>query len=423
MIAQELSVYSGYIDPAIFKLYAFAGISTYVLCTGTLGFVALTTYNDDHDRVVWRPGVPLLDRYIRADERAALDRIACAWGFKELWKRGDEDGEEWEGLRQLLSIASVHDYVEMVWMTRMPMNASTTTIRTTIVENLLMASLISEHRKRSAYCEALGATAQDMTVNRTRLIQAAAKLKATNPFDKSNKEMFGTSMSIGYRAVQDWLTRLRDECENLVQARRELEQLLGPGSAIISGLSTRLSLDSVDPNRTRRGNPHNSVDSTGRSRWRSVTVFKYNQKVGHQREPVLFDPAHAVYKSAAARRTVIIASLNHLQSCRDTPQDAAMRDELCEDPRRRGSYDQAMPLHKARTRSPVVDSIADFQGYLAFLEQPHWSEQEDRNLSCGSDSRKARYKRFIATQYDAQLAASPEVELDWDSDYLAIQVS
>ncbi|KAF2131502.1 hypothetical protein P153DRAFT_365080 [Dothidotthia symphoricarpi CBS 119687] len=100
MIAQELSVYSGFIDPWTFKVYAFAGMSTYVMCTGTLGFVALTTHNDHHDRVVWRPGVPLLDRYLREDERAALDRIACAWGFKELWKRGDEEGEDWEGLRQ-----------------------------------------------------------------------------------------------------------------------------------------------------------------------------------------------------------------------------------------------------------------------------------------------------------------------------------
>jgi len=102
MIAQELSVYSGFIDPWTFKLYAFAGMSTYVMCTGTLGFVALTTYNDHHDRVVWRPGVPLLDRYLREDERAALDRIACAWGFKETWRRGDEEGEDWEGLRQLV---------------------------------------------------------------------------------------------------------------------------------------------------------------------------------------------------------------------------------------------------------------------------------------------------------------------------------
>ncbi|CAI6250475.1 unnamed protein product [Periconia digitata] len=101
-IAQELSLYSGYIDPAMFKLYTFMGMSTYVLCTGTLGFVALTTYNDNHKRVVWRPGMPLLDRYMREDERAAMDRIACAWGFKEEWRRGDEEGEEWEGLKELV---------------------------------------------------------------------------------------------------------------------------------------------------------------------------------------------------------------------------------------------------------------------------------------------------------------------------------
>ncbi|KAF2240463.1 hypothetical protein BU26DRAFT_442470 [Trematosphaeria pertusa] len=100
MIAQEMSVYSGFIDPWTFKMYAFAGLLTYVGCTGTLGFVALTTHNDHFDRVVWRPGMPLLDRYLREDERAALDRIACAWGFKETWRRGDEEGEEWEGLRE-----------------------------------------------------------------------------------------------------------------------------------------------------------------------------------------------------------------------------------------------------------------------------------------------------------------------------------
>ncbi|KAL5416132.1 hypothetical protein PMIN06_008827 [Paraphaeosphaeria minitans] len=104
MLAQEASVYSGYIDPLLFKTYAFMGISTYLLCTGTLGFVALTTHNDHHTRVVWRPGTPLLDRYVREDERAALDRIACAWGFKEEWRRGDEEGEEWEGLREWISL-------------------------------------------------------------------------------------------------------------------------------------------------------------------------------------------------------------------------------------------------------------------------------------------------------------------------------
>ena len=100
MIAAELSVYSNYIDPWTYKWYAFAGMATYVLGTGTLGFVAMTTQNDHFERVVWKPGVPLTDRWLREDERAALDKIACAWGFKEHWRRGDEEGEEWEGLKE-----------------------------------------------------------------------------------------------------------------------------------------------------------------------------------------------------------------------------------------------------------------------------------------------------------------------------------
>lgn len=101
MIAEQLSEFSNLMEPGLFKLYSFMGISTYLLCTGTLGYVALTTHNDHHERVVWRPGMPLTERYLREDERAALDRIACAWGFKELWRRGDEEGEDWEGLRKL----------------------------------------------------------------------------------------------------------------------------------------------------------------------------------------------------------------------------------------------------------------------------------------------------------------------------------
>ncbi|KAF2108505.1 hypothetical protein BDV96DRAFT_587309 [Lophiotrema nucula] len=99
-LASELSVYSGYIDPTRFKMYAFAGLFTYVSCTSTLGYVAMTTFNDHMERVVWRPGIPLTERWLREDERAALDRIACAWGFKETWRRGDEEGEEWEALRE-----------------------------------------------------------------------------------------------------------------------------------------------------------------------------------------------------------------------------------------------------------------------------------------------------------------------------------
>ncbi|KAF2276185.1 uncharacterized protein EI97DRAFT_419034 [Westerdykella ornata] len=99
-IASEWSIYSGYVSPTLFKWYSFAGFMVYFGGTGTLGYVALTTWNDHFERVVWQPGTPLLQRWMREDERGALDKIACAWGFKETWKWGDEEGEDWEGLRQ-----------------------------------------------------------------------------------------------------------------------------------------------------------------------------------------------------------------------------------------------------------------------------------------------------------------------------------
>ena len=39
-------------------------------------------------------------RWWREDERAAIDKMAMAWGFRELWKRGEEEGDEWEHLRE-----------------------------------------------------------------------------------------------------------------------------------------------------------------------------------------------------------------------------------------------------------------------------------------------------------------------------------
>ncbi len=106
-LAQEASVYSNFLHPESFKWYVAVGFTTYVGCTSMIGYIALTTYNDNHDRVVWLPGTPLTERYLREDERAAMDRIACSWGFKELWRRGEEDGEEWEGLRQVIARKSM----------------------------------------------------------------------------------------------------------------------------------------------------------------------------------------------------------------------------------------------------------------------------------------------------------------------------
>lgn len=64
-----------------------------------VGYVAITTANDQMDRVTWASGVPLWERWVREEERAAIDSVAGAWGFESVEKRGDEEGEEWESLR------------------------------------------------------------------------------------------------------------------------------------------------------------------------------------------------------------------------------------------------------------------------------------------------------------------------------------
>ncbi|KAI5301299.1 hypothetical protein KEM56_001835 [Ascosphaera pollenicola] len=56
------------------------------------------------NRVVWMPGTPLRERWLREKERAALDRIASAWGFKDVTRRGEEEGEDWEALREIIGL-------------------------------------------------------------------------------------------------------------------------------------------------------------------------------------------------------------------------------------------------------------------------------------------------------------------------------
>jgi hypothetical protein len=99
-IASQLSMYQSTMDPAMATNVAFAGILAYVGFTATIGVVAVTTANDQMDRVTWAQGMPLRERWIREEERAAIDRIAGAWGFRETWRRGEEEGEEWNALRE-----------------------------------------------------------------------------------------------------------------------------------------------------------------------------------------------------------------------------------------------------------------------------------------------------------------------------------
>ena len=76
-----------------------AGISGYFFVVGGLGMIAKLSAKDQMKRVTWLPGTPLRYRWMREEEREALDKIACAWGFKESWRHGEETGPEWEGLR------------------------------------------------------------------------------------------------------------------------------------------------------------------------------------------------------------------------------------------------------------------------------------------------------------------------------------
>ncbi|KAI1093099.1 hypothetical protein F5B19DRAFT_491866 [Rostrohypoxylon terebratum] len=103
LLATSFSTIQNTMDSGFATNIAFAGILAYVGFTGSLGLVALTTANDQMNRVTWNQGVPLRLRWIREEERAALDKIACAWGFHEKWRQGEEEGPDWDALREYIS--------------------------------------------------------------------------------------------------------------------------------------------------------------------------------------------------------------------------------------------------------------------------------------------------------------------------------
>ncbi|KAI8623008.1 hypothetical protein F5Y19DRAFT_482182 [Xylariaceae sp. FL1651] len=102
ILASNFSGLQQTMDSATATNVAFAGIIAYVGFTASIGMVALTTANDQMKRVTWAPGVPLRKRWIREEERAALDKLACAWGFQEPWRQGEEEGADWDALREYI---------------------------------------------------------------------------------------------------------------------------------------------------------------------------------------------------------------------------------------------------------------------------------------------------------------------------------
>lgn len=102
-------------EPGLATGVAFAGTLAYVGATATIGLVALTTANDQMDRVTWATGLPLRQRWLREEERAAVDRVAAAWGFRDVLRRGEEEGEEWDALREWIGVREmVLDKVELM---------------------------------------------------------------------------------------------------------------------------------------------------------------------------------------------------------------------------------------------------------------------------------------------------------------------
>ncbi|QDS74134.1 hypothetical protein FKW77_000573 [Venturia effusa] len=98
-LASQLPAVTNIADPSHLIGLTCAGLITYVGSLSILGFVAITTRNDQMERVTWAPGMPLSERWLREEERAGLDKIAMAWGFKDNLRRGEEEGVEWEDLK------------------------------------------------------------------------------------------------------------------------------------------------------------------------------------------------------------------------------------------------------------------------------------------------------------------------------------
>lgn len=102
VLAQQIAGLQDTVEQAVAQQYAFGGLVAYVGLTGFLGLVALGTRNDQMVRVTWITGTPLRERWVREEERAALDAIAMAWGFEDKNRRGLEEGDEWELLREVV---------------------------------------------------------------------------------------------------------------------------------------------------------------------------------------------------------------------------------------------------------------------------------------------------------------------------------
>lgn len=115
LVASNLAQLQNSFDHRTATAVATAGMLAYIGLTGSMGLLAVLTQNDHMKRVTWAPGVTLRERWLHEEERAALDKVACSFGFSQAHRYGEEEGTEFQALRQfVLMKGMVLDRVELM---------------------------------------------------------------------------------------------------------------------------------------------------------------------------------------------------------------------------------------------------------------------------------------------------------------------
>jgi len=160
-------------------------------------------------------------------------------------------------------------------------------------------------------------------------------------------------------------------------------------------------------------------------------VYNHGEEAGTRKERLLLDRRHSVYTSARAGHTVVVASYSQLQHLKDTESARGQRHKLflriildeaqcirgC-DRTRQGKILMSFDAYfkAVFTGSSVVDTILDFDGYLAFLEFVGWGWVADLNSTHSTDKvRESRYDQFNEGLATGVNNRSEPLE-DWHSD-------
>ncbi|PSR92407.1 hypothetical protein BD289DRAFT_335936, partial [Coniella lustricola] len=115
LLASNLATYQSSFDHKTATAAATVGLLAYVGFTGSMGLLASLTQNDHMVRVTWAPGIGLRERWLREEQRAALDKVATSFGFSQSQRHGEEEGAEFEALRQfVLTRGMILDRVELM---------------------------------------------------------------------------------------------------------------------------------------------------------------------------------------------------------------------------------------------------------------------------------------------------------------------